>query len=280
MVRAHGRLPPVAVRAPHLALTDLGVDRRDAAAVPRELRDRGALRPDVIELEHDGIALSAIDARVCAQEAQDVSQVSVDARIRARPRRLAGRDAPPSSPKRGPAAMAVGANHLTARDLAIDDPSRCRIGEQPRDARDLRPDVVELQDHGVTLAAFHARRPLKVVQEVLAQRLGSRQLRGVRLTTMKRAARPEVRREERPAPPLPPDAEPVEAFRRQVMLAPPTPAQFPREPDRQPSHRKLAERLAERRRVGRRRATHPYADRRLGDAQLSCNAREGPPLRP
>jgi hypothetical protein len=94
MVRAHGRLPPVAVRAPHLALTDLGVDRRDAAAVPRELRDRGALRPDVIELEHDGIALSAIDARVCAQEAQDVSQVPVDARIRARLRRLAGRDAP------------------------------------------------------------------------------------------------------------------------------------------------------------------------------------------
>jgi hypothetical protein len=223
MVRAHGRLPAVTVRAPHLAFTDLGVDRRDAAAVPRELRDRRPLRADVVELEHDGIALSAIDARVSAQEAEDVSQVSVDAGIRARPRRIARCDAPPSSPKRGPAAMAVGANHLTVRDFGIDDPPRCRIGEQPRDAGDLLRDVVELQDHGITLAAFDAQRPPKVVEEVLSQRLGSRKLRGVRLTTMEISARSEVRGEARPAPPLPTRAEPVEAFRREVMLAPATP---------------------------------------------------------
>jgi len=249
MIRAHRRLAPMTVRTPHLAFTDLGVDRRDAAAVPRELRDRRALRPDVIELEHDGIALSAIDARLSAQEAEDVSQVSVDARIRARPRRLACRDAPPSSPKRGPAAMAVRANHLTARDLGVDDAPRCRVGEQSRDAGDLGPDVVELQDDGVMLAAFNARRSPKMVQEVLAQRLCSRKLRGARLATMERAARPEVPCEARPAPPLPPGAEPVEAFGRQVMRAPPTPAQLPREPDRQPSHRKVAERLADRQRV-------------------------------
>jgi hypothetical protein len=252
MVCAHRRLLPVTIRASHLAFTDLGVDRRDAAAVPRELRDGGALRADVVELEHDRITLSAIDARVSAQEAEDVSQVSVGARIRARPRRPARCGASPPCSTRGPAAMAVGANHLTSRDLGIDDASRRRIREQSRDAGGLLPDVVELQDHGVTLAAFHARRSPKVVQEVLAQRSGSRKPCGVRLATMKRAARPEVRREARPAPPLPVRAVAVETLGRQVMLATPAPAQLARQPNRESSHREGADGLAERRRLRRR----------------------------
>jgi hypothetical protein len=251
MVCAHRRLPPVTIRASHLAFTDLGVDRRDAAAIPRQLHDGGALRPHVVELEHDRIPLSAIDARVSAQEAEDVSQVSVGARVRARPRRPGRGDASPPSATRGPAAMAVRANHLTNRDLSIDHASRRRIGEQSRDAGDLLPDVVELQNHRVTLAAFHARRAPKVVQEVLAQRFGSRKACGIRLATMKRAARPEVRREARPAPPLPARRVAVETLGRQVMLAAPAPAELAGEPDREPSHGEGADGLTERRRLRR-----------------------------
>ena len=54
---------PVAVRAADVALGDLGVDGRDAAAVPRQARDGVALDTDVIELEHERIALAAVDAR-------------------------------------------------------------------------------------------------------------------------------------------------------------------------------------------------------------------------
>ena len=67
MPAALGRDAAVAVRAADLASRDLGIDRREAAAVPREPGDRVAFDADVIELEHHGIALAAVRAGVVTQ---------------------------------------------------------------------------------------------------------------------------------------------------------------------------------------------------------------------
>jgi hypothetical protein len=68
------------VRATDLAFADLLVDRGEAACVPSKLRYRCALSSDVVELEDDGISLSAVEARVLAQDLEDVGEVPCDPR--------------------------------------------------------------------------------------------------------------------------------------------------------------------------------------------------------
>src|SRR3954454_6226031 len=57
-----GGTPAVAVAAAHLAAGDLGVDSREARLAPRQGGDAGALLTDVVELEHEEIALVTVDA--------------------------------------------------------------------------------------------------------------------------------------------------------------------------------------------------------------------------
>jgi hypothetical protein len=51
-----------AVGAANLALGDLILQNPQAAAPARQRRDLSALRPDVIELEHEKVRLLAVDA--------------------------------------------------------------------------------------------------------------------------------------------------------------------------------------------------------------------------
>ena len=196
MVGAHGGLPPMAVRAADLALANLLVDRGKTAAVPRESRDRRALGADVIELEDDRIAFLAVDARISAQDVEQVGDVPCDVRIRVWPcRSIRHGAASPPTADRGSSPMTVRADDLAPRDLRIDGLHRRPIREQLRDARRLLADVIELQDDRVALAAVDARGSAKVVEYVLAQELGARDLRRVRLATVQIPARTKVRRE-------------------------------------------------------------------------------------
>jgi hypothetical protein len=54
----------VAIRAPHFALSDFSQNLRPVPATICESRDVPEFLPDVIELEHDNVRLSAIDARM------------------------------------------------------------------------------------------------------------------------------------------------------------------------------------------------------------------------
>src|SRR4051794_15036133 len=108
MVGAHRGDPSMTVRTADLALADLFVDRGETAAVPGTLCHRRAFGSDVVELEDEGVSLSAIYAWMSAQEIEDVREVPGDVRIRVRARRPVGcRGAPPPATDGGPTAMAV-----------------------------------------------------------------------------------------------------------------------------------------------------------------------------
>ena len=282
MVGAHRGDPPMTVRTADLALADLFVDRGETAPMPGKLCHRCALGPDVVELEHDGVSLSAIDARVSAQDIEDVREVPRDVRIRVRTRQdVRCRGAPPPAADGSPTAMAIRADDLTSGDLGVDGPRRGCARDQLRDARRLRAEVIELEDDRVGLAAIDAGVLTKMVEYLRAQGSLSRQLGGVRLSSVCVASLAEVRGEAGPAPPLQAVPVPIEALDRQVMPATAAKPQLPGLPHAQAPRRNGVSRSRWRARRSRRpQSAHPYADRRLRDAQLACNAREGPALRP
>lgn len=278
MVGAHRGRAPMTVRAADLAFADLPVDRGETACVPSELCYECVLGSDVVELQDDGIPLSAVDARVLAKDLEDMSEVPRDVRTSVRARRDGRRcRAPPPTPDGGPAAMAVCAHDLAPGDLGIDGFRRRRVGDQVGDVRRLLPDMIELQDDRVALAAVGARPSAKVSENVLAHRLRARDLCGVRLATMQISARSEVGGEAGPAPPLQAVAVPIEALDRQVLPAAAAAPQLPGLPHTQAfrgdgvwrSRRKA-------RRPRRLESAHPHADRRLRDPQLAGDTGQGP----
>jgi hypothetical protein len=270
MTAALGRHAAMAVGAADLASRDLGIDGREAAAVPGEARDRCALAVDVIELEHQRVALAAVSARRSTQDVIHVSEVAFDMSrgVRAR-QRLRGRCPMPPGTSRGPSPVAVCAHHLAPRDVGVDRLARCGLREHHRDARLLLADVVELEDHGIGFAAINARVASQVIEQLRSQSSLPRQLGGFRLLSVCVAALPEIRGEARPAPPLQTIAEAVEALSRKVMAASAAAADGPRVPHAQTHGRHGVAR-------SRRLAwcalwlqpADPHAHRRLRDTKL------------
>ena len=105
---------PVAVRAPHLALSNLAFEGRSRGFAVSELDHSVSLHADVVEVEHGGVDLAAVGARgaleVALQEEQvataERSRIVVDALL---PPRAC---APPR-----PSPVTVRAYELTVRDL-------------------------------------------------------------------------------------------------------------------------------------------------------------------
>jgi hypothetical protein len=227
MVAAHRGDPPMTVRTADLALADLFVDRGETAPVPGKLCHRCALSPDVVELEDDGVPLSAIHAGVSARDIEDVREVPRHVRIRVRARRnVRCRGSPPPATDRGPSAMAVRADDLTSGDLGVDGPHRRCAGDQFRDARRLLAEVIELEDNRIGLSAIDARMMAEMFEHLGTQGSVSGQFGGVRLSSVCVASLAEVRSEAGPTPPLQPVAVPVEAFDGEVVRAPAAAAQL------------------------------------------------------
>ena len=279
MIGAHRGDPPMTVRTADLALTDLSVDRGETAPVPAELCHRCALGPDVVELEDNGVSLSAIYARVPAQDIKDVREVPGDVRIRVWAcRNVRRRGAPPPAAGGGPTAMAVCADDLTSGDLGVDGRHRRCAGDQLRDARGLLAEMIELEDDRIGLAAIDARVMTKMVEHPCAQGSLSSQLGGVRLSTVCVASLAEVRGEARSAPPLQPVAVTVEAFDGELVAATTAAPQLAGLPHAQASRRNGVSRPLWRPRGPRRpESAHPHAHRRLRDPEFACDAGERPP---
>ena len=276
MVGAHRGDPPMAVRTADFALADLFVDRGETAPVPGKLCHRCAFGPDVVELEDDGVSLSAIYARVSAQDIEEVREVPRYVRVRVWARRnVRLRSAAPPAADGGPTAMAVRANDLTSGDLGVDGPHRRCAGDQLRDARRLLAEVIELEDDRIGLAAIDARVMTEMVEHLGAQGSLSRQLGGVRLSSVCVASVAEVGGEAGPTPPLQPVAVPVEAFDREVVPAPATAPQLAGFPHAQASRRNGLSRSRWGPRCSRRpESAHPHAHRRLRDPEFACDTGE------
>jgi len=60
-------MAPVVIRAQHHALRDFGGNTRPGASAPHQLTYPGVLRPDMMEIEHRHIRLTAIRTRMTSQ---------------------------------------------------------------------------------------------------------------------------------------------------------------------------------------------------------------------
>jgi hypothetical protein len=278
LVGAHRGDPPMTVRTSDLALAELFVDRGETAPVPGKLCHRCALGPDVVELEDDGVSLSAIYARVSAQDIEDVREVPRDVPVRVRARRnVRCCGSPPPAADSGPTAMAVCADDLTSGDLGVDGPHRRCAGDQLRDARRLLAEMIELENHRIGIAAIDARVMTEVVEHPCAQGSLSRQLGGVRLSSVCVASLAKVGGEAGPAPPLQAVAVSIEAFGGKVMPATSAAPQLTGLPDAQASRGKGVGRSRGWARGPRRpESAHPHAHRRFRDPELARYPREGP----
>jgi hypothetical protein len=70
------RPPPVAVGTPDLALCDLAFKGRDRNLAVGELDHSASLHADVVEVEHRGVDLAAVDARGALEVALQEEQVA------------------------------------------------------------------------------------------------------------------------------------------------------------------------------------------------------------
>ena len=178
------------VRTADLALTDLWSIVARLQPYHAELCHRCALGPDVVELEHNGVSLSAIDARVRAghQGRERGSGRRSDSRRAAETRR---RDAPPPARWRSYGDGSC-ADDLAYRDLGVDGLHRAVRKTSSRRSRSSRR-VIELEDHRIGFAAIDAR-----VNEdgraPCAQGSLSSQLGGVDCDGVRRLARGSTRR--------------------------------------------------------------------------------------
>lgn len=137
--------------------------------------------------------------------------------------------------------------------------------------------MIELEDDRIGLAAIDARVMTEMVEYLGAQGSLSRQLGGVRLSSVCVASLAEVGGEAGPTPPLQPIAVPVKAFDGEVVPAVATASQLARFPHAQASRRNGVARTLWRPRCARRpESAHPHAHRRLRDPELACDAGEGP----
>jgi hypothetical protein len=185
--------PPVAVRAPDLALRDLGVEGGQTQAAPCEPRDVPALDTDMIELEDQWIGLTAVGAAATREDRPEVVEVAGDVGGRIRTlQQLVGIRATPPAAASGAPAMAVRADNFAPSDLRVDGRDGGCCADQRRDRGDLLADVVELQHDGISLAAIHAgviaEEPQDVRSEVALPGLLGRS----RLIAMELTARPEI----------------------------------------------------------------------------------------
>ncbi len=144
---------PVAVRAPNLTLSDLAFERRDRGFAVSKLDHAVALHTDVVEVEHRGVDLAAVDARgrpeVALQEEQvatpERSRIVVDAVL---PPRAC---APPR-----PSPVAVRAYELAVGNLCNHSLEAIPLAHQLADLHRLGPDMVELEYRGIREATVAA----------------------------------------------------------------------------------------------------------------------------
>lgn len=145
------------------------------------------LGPEVVELEHDEVSCPAVHA-AGLQPLGDRRQLPMAA--------MGLSDGLPEPPRPVPLScappMTARAHHLASRDLIHQPRKPHAVTHELADVARLRPDVIELEDDWIGLAAVCARCRREDVEDV-SRRSGTPGLeRGVRLPAMNVTARGEV----------------------------------------------------------------------------------------
>ncbi len=147
----------MAVCAPDLTATDLGLNPRQAALVADEVTDVCLLGLDVVELEHHQIGDPAIDALGLQQDVPDVGPVATagpQTRVLAldliRPKTPRAESLSRSTP------VAVRAHNLASFNFLEKRDERESARSKRAHLSSLRTEVIKLEYRSVRLAAIHA----------------------------------------------------------------------------------------------------------------------------
>ena len=161
----------MAIAAADLTLGDLALERGERD-VEHHLADLTALDADMVELEHEHVALAAIDAFRTREDRVDEVEIATDGRREAAAGivHVPGQPRPPGAPSSHPP-MAVRATNLALRDLGLDAGPLSRTGHERADELALLAHVIEVEHRGVALAAVDAWMLGKEVGHLLARRL-------------------------------------------------------------------------------------------------------------
>jgi hypothetical protein len=106
------RTPAMAVCTSDLTLRDLALDGRYRVLLVGELHNVIPLHPDMIEVQDDWIAFSAVRADGSFQVIDDEQQIPSPQRPALAGRPPVGINSPRSRTQRGPTAMAIGTDKL------------------------------------------------------------------------------------------------------------------------------------------------------------------------
>jgi hypothetical protein len=154
------RSSTMTVGASDLAPGDLPLERRDRVLEQREACHAATLGPDVVELQDDKVALTAVEAPGTPEMLEDYEEVAASARVVVELSRPVGIDAPGVGAQSRAAAVAVCADQLTPCDLRLDASQPVSLVHEYRYRGSLRPDVIELEHErgGETTVSALARR--------------------------------------------------------------------------------------------------------------------------
>lgn len=169
---AFGCASPVTVRASDLAVLQLLLDPRKRVLVSDRFRDREPLLPDVIELQHQDVVLTAITAPPCLEHILDVQKVAELASSRGSQCRIrvATYERPPRSlAVTRPAPMTVGADNVAFGDFEAQSrhATSCR-NEIGHHASFGATHVIEVECDDGCLAAVRAGRSTQEIKGVYA----------------------------------------------------------------------------------------------------------------
>jgi hypothetical protein len=146
----------VAVRATNLTLRNFPFQLGDRPFPSRELDHAGAFLADVIEVQDDGIALTAIDARRVPEIVEEEEEVAPAQRTRTqRSSPLRVNTQRPCTFGRAPP-MTVRTHKLAIRDLVLDAIQAVRLTHQLAYLHPFRTDVIEFEDRRIHDAAVGA----------------------------------------------------------------------------------------------------------------------------
>jgi hypothetical protein len=210
-------------------LTDLPTKCRDTCPARRQLEDRAVLLADVVEVEHNQVGNTAIDALGSLQLLVRERNATL---LAPQPRRRLGSPvvgaAPPAGSLGGAATVAVDANHLAARELASQSRDRRAACNEGREVSALWAYVIELEHERISLAAFNTLTSDEVGDDERSGVFDPSLPRRARLSTVEVAAFSEVNAKAVTTPPLVPVAAPVERLNRKPGFASAAPAAYRR----------------------------------------------------
>jgi hypothetical protein len=150
------RTAAVAVRTSDLALGDLALERGDRVLAVSKLHNVIAFCPDMIEVQHDRIAFSAVHTSGALEVVDDELQVPLPQGTALASRPPVGVNPPRACPQLSSAAMAIGAHEFAVGDLLDDLAQAVALSHEKAHLGSFWSNMIELEHERIGETAVSA----------------------------------------------------------------------------------------------------------------------------